>query len=213
MFTWLQGQWLRLKTLQSIQPASFKLLTVWRPASRTKPCLGLRFHSDILNFKCRKIEKTLLILSLIVVNLLSSSILEVEQQKVTVFFPTFLCYSRNVLFTDYMQLVDSLCSFQDQFWSFVSLLSPLGLEYIVYQQWKSLLVSPTIDMSYYYGSKMVLSFFLAFAESYIKIPLRVLSGSKRHNLSLVWVIFVSFSLPWWLYLYTISFHVDYIISQ
>ena len=55
--------------------------------------------------------------------------------------------------------------------------------------------------------------FLAFAESHIKIPLRVLSGSKRHNLSLVSVIFVSFSLPWWLYLYTISFHVDYIISQ
>ena len=57
--------------------------------------------------------------------------------------------------------------------------------------------------------------FLAFAEIIylFKIPLRVLSGSKRHNLSLVSVIFVSFSLPWWLYLYTISFHVDYIISQ
>ena len=60
-------------------------------------------------------KKTLLILTLIVVNLLSSSILQVEQQKVTGFFPTLLCYSRNVLFTDYMQLVDSLCSFHDQF--------------------------------------------------------------------------------------------------
>ena len=193
-------------------PASFKLLTVWRPASRTKPCLGLRFHSDILNFKCRRIEKTLPILSLMVVNLLSSSILEVEQQKVTGFFPTFLCYSRNVLFTDYMQLVDSLCSFHDQFWSFVSLLVPTGVRIHCISAVK---IASRVTYNWY----VLLLWeqdgfvFLAFAESHIKIPLRVLSGSKRHNLSLVWVIFVSFSLPWWLYLYTISFHVDYIISQ
>ena len=50
------------------------------------PCLGLRFHT--VNLKCRKIQKTLFT-PLIVVNLSSSSILQVEQQKVTVFFPTF----------------------------------------------------------------------------------------------------------------------------
>ena len=41
--------------------------------------------------------------------------------------------------------------------------------------------------------------FLAFAEI-SEVPLRVLSGSMRHNLSLVSVIFCnlcSFSLPWW----------------
>ena len=30
---------------------------VWCPASWIKPCLGLRFHGDILNLKCRKMEK------------------------------------------------------------------------------------------------------------------------------------------------------------
>ena len=90
---------------------------VWRPASWKKPCLGLQFHGDILSEDKRK----WFLFSLIVVNLLSSSILQAEQQKVTGFFPTFLCYSCNVLFTGYMQVVDSLCSFHDQFWSLVSL--------------------------------------------------------------------------------------------
>ena len=62
---------------------SFLLLgiTVWDYG------LGLRFHTVYL--KCRKIQKTLFT-SLIVVNLSSSSILQVEQQKVAVFSPYFL---------------------------------------------------------------------------------------------------------------------------
>ena len=81
---------------------------VWRQRIGKKPCLGLRFHSDNLNLKCRKIQKRFLF-SLIVVNRWSSSILQVEQQKVTNVFPYYSC---NVLFTAYMQLVHSLCSFQ-----------------------------------------------------------------------------------------------------
>ena len=76
-----------LKRIKSIQcPLNLNYL-VQSSASGKKPCLGLRFHSDILNSKCRKIKKRFLF-SPIVVNLLSSSILQVEQQKVTGFFPT-----------------------------------------------------------------------------------------------------------------------------
>ena len=35
----------------------------WLPSSWKKPSLGLRFHSDILNSKCRKIQKKLFILT------------------------------------------------------------------------------------------------------------------------------------------------------
>ena len=87
-----------LKRIKSMQcPLNLNYL-VQSSASWKKPCLGLRFHSDILNSKCRKIHKTF--------------ILQVEQQKVKGFFPYYSC---NVLFTGYMQLVDSLCSLYDQF--------------------------------------------------------------------------------------------------
>ena len=73
---------------------------------------GILFHSDILNLKCRKIQKQRYLFSLIVANFLSSSILQVKQQEGTGFFPLFYFYSCNGLFTGYMQLVDSLCSRQ-----------------------------------------------------------------------------------------------------
>ena len=71
---------------------------------------GILFHSDILNLKCRKIQKQPYLFSLIVANFLSSSILQVKQQEGTGFFRLFYFYSCNGLFTGYMQLVDSLCS-------------------------------------------------------------------------------------------------------
>ena len=71
---------------------------------------GIFFHRDILNLKCRKIQKQRYLFSLIVANFLSSSILQVERQEGTGFFPLFYFYSCNVLFTGYMQLVDSLSS-------------------------------------------------------------------------------------------------------
>ena len=95
-----------LKRIKSIQWLLNLNFFVRSPASWKKPCLGLRFHSDISNSKCRKIHKTF--------------ILQVEQQKVKGFFPYYSC---NVLFTGYMQLVDSPCSLHDQFWSLVSLFS------------------------------------------------------------------------------------------
>ena len=67
------------KALQSITHL-FKLFSL--TSLIYLPCLGLRFHT--VYFKCRKIQKTLFT-PLIVVNLSSSSILQVEQQKVTVF--------------------------------------------------------------------------------------------------------------------------------
>ena len=85
-FTWWQGQWLRLKHCKAFSPLSLNY-SVWRPASWIKPCLRLRFHGNILNLKCRKIKKKLYLFSLVVVR--CSSILQVEQQKVTGFFPTF----------------------------------------------------------------------------------------------------------------------------
>ena len=143
-----------LKRIKSMQcPLNLNYL-VQSSVSWKKPCLGLRFHSDILNSKCRKIQKTFLF-SLIVVNLLSSSILQVEQQKVTGFFPYYSC---NVLFTGYMHLGGSLCSFHDQFWSLVSLfswqfrihcMSALLIAFRVTYNWYN---------SYYCGNKMVLPF-------------------------------------------------------
>ena len=78
-------------------------------------------------------------------NLLSSSILQVSQQKVTGFFPTFLFYSCDVLFTGYRDWLVLSVLFMNSF-DFLFLSFPDSLEYIVYQHWKSLFVSPTIDI-------------------------------------------------------------------
>ena len=52
-----------LKHIKSIQWLLNLNYLVRSPASWKKPCLGLRFHSDILNSKCRKIHKTFFILT------------------------------------------------------------------------------------------------------------------------------------------------------
>ena len=64
---------------------------------------------------------------------------------------------------------------------------PDSLEYIVCQQWKLLFASPIIDISLtIMGERW---FYLFCIHRDLISPLRVLSGSKQHNLSLVSVIF------------------------
>ena len=52
-----------LKRIKSIQCLLNLNYLVQSSASWKKPCLGLRFHSDILNSKCRKIQKKFFILT------------------------------------------------------------------------------------------------------------------------------------------------------
>ena len=121
-----------------------------------------------------------------------SSILQVEQQKVTGFFPTFLCYSCNVTVIC-SWLILSVLFFTTNFdllylkMSEDNLSFPDSLEYIVCQQWKLLFASPIIDISLtIMGERW---FYLFCIRRDLISPLRVLSGSKQHNLSLVSVIF------------------------
>ena len=65
---------------------------------------------------------------------------------------------------------------------------PDSLEYIICQQRKSLFASPIIDISLtIMGARW---FYLSCIRRDLISPLRVLSGSKQHNLSLVSVLFV-----------------------
>ena len=143
-----------LKRIKSIQCLLNLNYLVRSPASWKKPCLGLRFHSDILNSKWRKILKTFFIRT---DSCESFKFIYFTgwATKSDCFFS--LQYSCNVLFTGYMHLVDSPCSLHDQFWSLVSLfswqfrihcMSALLIAFRVTYNWYN---------SSYYGSKMVLS--------------------------------------------------------
>ena len=107
-------------------------------------------HSDILNLKCRKIQKTLFT-PLIVVNLLSSSILQVEQQKVTVFSPYFLILfmQRFVGYTVQLILSVQKMIYFDLFY----LSFPGSLGYIVCQHYESLFVLPIFDILFNMGAR------------------------------------------------------------
>ena len=77
--------------------------------------MGLRFHSDILNLKCRKVQKTYFILtdsceSFAFIHFT----VQVEEQKVTGFSLLFNFIHAKFCLPVNMQLVDSLCSFHDQ---------------------------------------------------------------------------------------------------
>ena len=144
-----------LKRIKSIQcPLNLNHL-VQSLATWKKPCLGLRFHRDILNSKCRKIQKTFFILTD-----------SCESLKFIYFTgwatksAWFFClqYSCNALFTGYMQLVDSPCSLHDQFWSLVSLFSWQFRIHCVSALLIAFRVTYNWYNSYYYGSKMVLPF-------------------------------------------------------
>ena len=107
---------------------------------------------------CRKIQKTLFT-PLIVVNLSSSSVLQVEQQKVTVFFPTFKfssCTSCR-LYSWLIPSVQKIIYFDLLYLSF-----PGSLGYIVCQHYESLYVLPIFD--YYLIWEQDGFVFLAFAE-------------------------------------------------
>ena len=113
------------------------------------PCLELRLHSGILNLKCRKIQKTLFT-PLIVVNLPSSPILQVEQQKVTVFSLLF-----NFIHAKFCRLYSWLIlSVQKMIYFDLLYLSfPGSLGYIVCQHYESLYVLAIFDILFNMGAR------------------------------------------------------------
>ena len=104
--------------------------------------MGLRLHNDILNLAVRRYKKTLFT-PLIVVNLSSSSILQVEQQKVTAFFLLF-----NFIHTTFCRLYSwlILCVQKMIYFDLLCLSLPGSLGYIVCQHYESLFVLPIFDI-------------------------------------------------------------------
>ena len=99
----------------------------------------------------------------------------------------FVIHATFCLLHGYMQLVDSVL-FSTTNFDLLYLSFPDSLEYIVCQQRKSLFASPIIDISLtIMGARW---FYLSCIRRDLISPLRVLSGSKQHNLSLVSVLFV-----------------------
>ena len=113
--------------------------------------MGLRFQSDILNLKCRKIQKTLFT-PLIVVNLSSSSILQVEQQKVTVFFPYFLIFFMQRL-VGYTVGWFPLFKKWSIYFDLLYLSFPGSLGYIVCQHYESLFELPIFGILFNMGAR------------------------------------------------------------